>query len=107
MTDEIDQLLRNLHLTQIAAIVNDELKHAEQQDLSYGAFLARLLRAQYHYRQESALAWRIKQARFPEVWTLESFPFKRQPGVNPKQIRLLAELEFVAKAENIVLVGPT
>jgi DNA replication protein DnaC len=43
----------------------------------------------------------------PEQWTIESFPFKRQPGVNPKQIRALAELEFVAKAENIVLVGQT
>jgi len=96
-----------LHLKQIAAIIDDELVHAEKHQLSYGAFLARLLRAQYHHRQETALAWRIKQARFPEVWTLESFPFKRQPGVNPKQIRTLADLEFVGKAENIVLIGPT
>ncbi len=107
MTDEIDQLLRSLHLTQIAAIIDDELVHADKHQLSYGAFLARLLRAQYHHRQETALAWRIKQAHFPEVWTLESFPFKRQPGVNPKQIRALADLEFVGKAENIVLIGPT
>jgi len=107
MTDEIEQLLRSLHLKQIAAIIDDELVHAEKHQLAYGAFLARLLRAQYHHRQETALAWRIKQAHFPEVWTLESFPFKRQPGVNPKQIRALADLEFVGKAENIVLIGPT
>ena len=107
MTDDVEQLLRNLHLTKIAAIISDELAHAEQHDLSYGAFLARLLRAQYQHRQETALAWRIKQARLPEAWTIESFPFKRQPGVNAKQIRALAELEFVAKAENIVLIGPT
>ena len=107
MTDEIEQLLRNLHLKEIAAIIDDELAHADTHDLSYGAFLARLLRAQYHHRQEAALAWRIKQAHLPEVWTLESFPFKRQPGVNPKQMRALADLEFVVKAENIVLLGPT
>jgi len=107
MTDEIEQLLRNLHLKQIAAIVDDELVHADTHQLSYGAFLGRLLRAQYHHRQEAALTWRIKQARLPEAWTIESFPFKRQPGVNPKQIRALAELEFVGKAENIVLIGPT
>lgn len=107
MTDEIEQLLRNLHLKRIAAIVDDELAHADTHQLSYGAFLARLLRAQYHHRQESALAWRIKQAHFPELWTIESFPFKRQPGVNAKQIRLLAELDFIPKAENIVLIGPT
>jgi DNA replication protein DnaC len=107
MNDEIEQLLRSLHLKKVAAIIEDALGHAEKHQLSYGAFLARLLRAQYHHRQETALAWRIKQARLPEAWTLESFPFKRQPGVNPKQIRALAELEFVAKAENIVLVGQT
>ena len=76
MTDEIEQLLRNLHLKKIAAIVDDELTHADKHQLSYGAFLARLLRAQYHHRQETALAWRIKQARFPEVWTLESLDRK-------------------------------
>jgi DNA replication protein DnaC len=107
MTDEIEQLLRNLHLKKIAAIMDDELAHAEKHQLSYGAFLARLLRAQYHHRQETALAWRIKQARLPETWTIESFPFKRQPGVNPKQIRALADLEFVAKAENLVFIGQT
>jgi DNA replication protein DnaC len=107
MTDDIEQLLRNLHLKQIAAIVDDELAHAETHQLSYGAFFARLLRAQYHHRQETALAWRIKQARLPEAWTIESFPFKRQAGVNPKQIRALADLEFVAKAENLIFIGPT
>src|SRR2546428_4672755 len=107
MTEEIEQLLRNLHLKKIAAIIEDELGHAEKPQTSYGVFPARLLRAQYHHRQETALAWRIKQARLPETWTIESFPFKRQSGVNPKQIRTLAELEFVAKAENIVLIGPT
>jgi DNA replication protein DnaC len=107
MTDEIDQLLRSLHLGKIAAIIGDELAHAKKHQLADDTFLARLLRAQYQHRQETSLAWRIKQAQLPEQWTLESFPFKRQPGVNPKQMRSLAELEFVVKAENIVLVGPT
>jgi len=40
-------------------------------------------------------------------WTLESFPFKLQPGVSQRQIRTFAELDFVPKAENIVLIGPT
>ena len=43
----------------------------------------------------------------PEQWSLASFPFARQPGVNRKQIHTFAELEFIAKAENIVLVGRT
>jgi DNA replication protein DnaC len=107
MNDDIDQLLRNLHLKRMAEIFDEELKHAEKQQLSYSAFLARLLRAQFHHRQETALAWRIKTAGFPEQWTLESFPFKRQPGVSARQIRAFAELDFIAKAQNIVFIGDT
>jgi hypothetical protein len=46
-----------------------------------------LLRAQWHHRQESALAWRIERAALPEQWSLESFPFKQQPGVSRRRIR--------------------
>jgi DNA replication protein DnaC len=107
MTDEIAQLLKSLHLGRIAEIFDAELANAEQNQLSYQDFIARLLRAQWHHRQETALAWRIKRAALPEQWTLETFPFKRQPGVSPRQIRSFAELDFIAKAENIVFIGPT
>ncbi|MCP5110050.1 MAG: ATP-binding protein, partial [bacterium] len=78
-----------------------------KEDLSYSEFVARLLRAQWHARQESALEWRIRRANLPERWSLETFPFARQPGVQRKQIRAFAELEFIARAENLVFVGPT
>lgn len=107
MTDEIAQLLKSLHLGRIAQIFDAELAHANQDELSYQDLIARLLRAQWHHRQEAALAWRIKRAALPEPWTLESFPFKRQPGVAQRQIRAFAELDFIAKAENIVFIGPT
>jgi DNA replication protein DnaC len=74
---------------------------------SYTDFLVRVLRAQWHHRQESALAWRIHQARVPEEWTIESFPWKKQPGISQRQIRGFAELEFIRRAENIVFIGPT
>jgi DNA replication protein DnaC len=107
MTDDIAQLLRALRLTKIAERLDDELAHANREGLSHQELLARLLRAQWHHQQESAMAWRIKQAAMPEPWTLESFPFKRQPGVTQRQIRAFADLDFVPKAENIVFIGPT
>ena len=105
--DELDQLLKNLHLGKIRQIVEDELGHAEKKQLAYAELLLRLLRAEWHSKQESALNWRIKRAALPEEWTLESFPFKRQPGVSRRQIRDLASLDFVARAENIVFIGDT
>ena len=107
MTDEIAQLLKSLHLRAIAERLDEELAAAATSEISYQEWLARLLRAQWHHQQESALAWRIERAKLPEKWTLESFPYKQQPGVQARQIRAFAELDFVAKAENIVFMGPT
>ena len=105
-SDELEQLLKNLHLNRILNIYEEQLSGAEQEDVPYSEFVTRLLRAQWHHRQEAALAWRIKRATLPDNWSLSSFPFARQPGVSRKQIHTLAELEFVAKAENLVLIGP-
>jgi DNA replication protein DnaC len=107
MTDEIAQLLKTLRLGRVAEILDDELANAEKSSLSYQELLARLLRAQWHHAQQTALDWRIDRAKRPERWTLESFPFKKQPGISQKQMRAFADLDFVAKAENIVFIGPT
>src|SRR6266571_2211432 len=107
MTEELEQLLKNLKLRRILEIYEEQLRAADKDDLSYSDFLTRLVRAQWQARQEGALEWRIRRANLPERWTLETFPFARQPGVNRKQIRGFGELEFIAKAENIVLVGQT
>jgi DNA replication protein DnaC len=100
MNDDLEQLLKLLHLRKIAEILDDQIAKADREHLPLEKLFARLLRAEWEHRQESALSWRIKQARMPEQWTLESFPFKKQPGV-----RTFAELGFVAKAENIVFIG--
>ena len=107
MTDEIEQLLRSLRLHRIAKMLDEELGQADKEGLSHQELLARLLRAQWHHQQEGVLAYRIKQASMPEKWTIESFPWKPQPGVTQRQIRGFAELDFVPKAENIVFIGPT
>jgi DNA replication protein DnaC len=107
MTDELKQLLKALHLRKLAENLDEELASADEDKRSYQDFLVRLLRAQWHAQQESALAWRIERARLPEEWTLETFPFKKQPGVTQRQMRGFAELDFVAKSENLVLIGPT
>ena len=107
MTEDLEQLLKNLRLQRILDTYDEQLRAAEKEDVSYSEFVARLLRAQWYARQEGALEWRIQQANLPERWSLESFPFARQPGVNRKQVRTFAELEFIAKTENIVWMGPT
>lgn len=107
MTDELEQLLKSLHLRKIVEIFDEELTRAEKQQIPYTDFLLRLIRPQWHAKQEHAMEWRIKRACLPEPWTLESFPFAKQPGISRRQIRTLAELDFIPKAENLVFIGPT
>jgi DNA replication protein DnaC len=107
MTEELEQLLKNLHLKKILDLLDDETKRADREQIPYQEFLLRLVRPQYYAKQEKALEWRIKNANLPERWTLETFPFKTQTGVDPRQIKTLAELDFIPKAENIVFIGPT
>lgn len=107
MTDEIEQLLKNLKLGRMHAIYDEQLRAAELEQRSYSEFVASLLRAQWHHRQESSLEWRIRRSGLRERWSLETFPYSRQPGVKRKQIQGFAELDFVAKHENLVFIGPT
>ena len=107
MTEELDQLLKNLKLHRLHAVYDEQLRAADKGQITYSDFIAGLLRAQWRDRRENALEWRIRRAMLPERWSLETFPYSKQPGVNRKQIRAFAELDFVAKRENLVFIGPT
>ena len=84
MTEELEQLLKNLKLRRILEIYDEQVRAAEKEDVTYSELVTRLVRAQWHARQEGALEWRIRRANLPERWSLETFPFARQPGVNRK-----------------------
>jgi DNA replication protein DnaC len=107
MTEELEQLLKNLRMKKTLEIYAEQLRAAEKGDLSYTDFLTRLLRAEWHHQQEKTLKARISRACLPGLGTLETFPYAKQPGVNRRQIRAFAELDFIPKAENIVFVGKT
>ena len=83
------------------------MARAQERNTTYEDFLGRLLTAQFNHRQETALAWRIGKAKLPELWSLDSFPYDQQPGLDQRRIRELETLDFIARAENIVFIGPT
>lgn len=107
MNDDLDQLLSALGMTRAREILPRELDRAVREHPSYDDFLSRVLREEYQHRRQRSLEYRIRQARLPEIHTLDTFPFDRQPGVNAAVMRQLGGLDFVTKAENIVFVGPT
>jgi len=106
-TEDKEQKLDNLRFKKVKELVDEQSQQADLDQIPYQEFLLRLMRPQWHAKQEQSMEWRIKRARLPERWALETFPFKIQTGVDRRQIRTLAELDFIPKAENLVFMGPT
>jgi DNA replication protein DnaC len=98
-------ILSSLRLFGMAEALERELARAQQEGLASSEVIHRLVLEEYKYRQERSLEYRIKQSRMVWPWTLQSFPFHKQPGVNKSQIRELAGLAFLERAENIVFIG--
>ena len=57
-------------------------------------------------REASGAATRIRSAGFPTRKSLEDFNFDHQPALNRDMIAHLGTGTFLAKASNVVLLGP-
>lgn len=106
MTLELYELMERLKFRGMAQVLDTYLMQAQSEQLPIEQILKMLLTEEYRHRQEKALNYRIKQARLPWDWTLETFPFDLQKGVSEAQIRSLAGLDFLTRACNIVFIGP-
>jgi DNA replication protein DnaC len=106
MREQLHQQLTQLRLRGMAAALDAELERAEREGAPPAEVIGRLLAAEEAQRRERSLAYRLTQAKLPWRWTLDSFPFDRQPGVDRAQIRALAGLDFLRRNENILLIGP-
>ena len=106
MREKLREILQELHLQGMCDSLDKELDRAEKEAIPVTDLLYRLALEERRVRQEKSLANRLKQARMPWDWTLESFPFPQQPGVNQTQIKTLAGLDFIRRGENLVFIGP-
>jgi DNA replication protein DnaC len=106
MREEIRKLLLGLRLKGMEQHLDTILDQAEQTGQAPAEVVVRLLKEEYRYRQERSFQYRLKQAKLPWDWTLDTFPFDHQPGVQAHQIRALGDLGFVGRAQNIVFIGP-
>jgi DNA replication protein DnaC len=98
--------LEQLGLAQAAAVLESRLEAAAQKELPYAEFLADLLSREVAVRRERYLVTRTRLAHLPFHRTLEQFDFGFQPSIDPRQVRELATLAFVADAANVLLLGP-
>lgn len=105
MNEKLHELLGQLRLKGVDQALDKEIHRAEKESIPPSEVLFRLLREDQAYRQGQSLLYRLHVARMPCDWTLKTFPFDRQPGVNRGQINALSGLDFIERGENIVFVG--
>lgn len=104
---DLYELLQALGLVRIAEILKERLAFAQQNKWTIKRILKDLLTEERIYRQDRRLRGRIKRAHIPEQWTLETFPYDRQPGIDRQLINELAELDFVKTGTNLVFIALT
>lgn len=106
MNDDLDQLLKLLRLKKMRQIIERELERTQKQPVSHQEFLARLFRMELDDQRCRSTESRIRRARMPEIWSLDTFPWDRQPKADRQQVLQLAQLDFINKGINIVFIGP-
>ncbi len=106
MNKRIDELLEELKFKGMAEVMDQQIKLGEN-GTAVQQIIINLLQEELRFRQERSLVNRIRNAKMPWDWTLNSFPFKEQPGVNKNQIMTLAGLDFLQRGENIIFHGKT
>jgi DNA replication protein DnaC len=89
MNDEINRLIDELKFKGMAGVIDQQVALAESGS-SVQDIICNLLREELRYRQERSLINRIRNARMPWDWTLNSFPFEQQPGVNKMRQALIS-----------------
>jgi DNA replication protein DnaC len=108
MNDDLKAMLRALRLPRLTAHWDEDLKEAARQRMSQATLLTHVIEQEYRVKCDRARQQRLQRARLPEPWTLETFPFERQPKLNRKAILALYDtMDFLRKAQNLIWLGGT
>lgn len=81
-------------------------RRAQKDGWSYEAYLQELLDVEMRSREEHMACKRLKEARFPEIKTLEQIDWDVMAGVSRQKVAQLASGEFIDKAEDVIIGGP-
>jgi DNA replication protein DnaC len=97
------QALKAPRIRDSAARLADQAREASW---THEEYLAAVLSREVAAREASGAATRIRSAGFPTRKSLEDFNFDHQPALNRDMIAHLGTGAFLAKARNVVLLGP-
>ena len=103
---DLVRLLKRLKLGPLLPTLPERLTLARAQQLDYVAFLTLLLADEVQRRDQQALERHLLQAGFEDRVTLDSFDWASQVQLDRRQLQQVFTLEFLARKEHVVFVGP-
>jgi DNA replication protein DnaC len=106
ITSQIAYLTRTLKMPTIGRTWEQIATQARDRGWSHEEYLAAVLERQAADRESAGTMMRIRTAHFPAVKTLEDFNYDHLPSLRRDLLAHLATSTFVAKAENVILLGP-
>lgn len=104
--DRLVHQLDRLGLWRAKDTLPDALTRAEKETLGYASFLDRLLEEEIAAREERRIKNSLRLAGLPFLKSLDTFDFAFQPSLDRGQVLDLASLIFLARKENVLLLGP-
>jgi DNA replication protein DnaC len=110
LSDSTPQLLLEHHLKhlRLPTMLREYDKVARQcaaESVDYPRYLLRITELELLDRERRATERRIRQAKFPVLKSLDSFDFLAIPSLNKAMVLELARSEFLARRENLLLLG--
>ena len=106
MKNKIIELLETLKFRGMAETLDSQIALTEK-GMGTQEIICNLLQEELRFRQERSIENRLRSAKLPWEWTINSFPFEEQQGVNKNQIMDLAGLSFLQRGKNIIFHGKT
>ena len=97
---------RTLKMPGLARAFESLARQARDEHWPHEDYLHEVLAAEQASRHDSVIRQRLRDARFPDIKTLDTFDFTAADGVSATQIHTLARGEWVTQAENLILAGP-
>jgi DNA replication protein DnaC len=98
--------LKSLKLPTFAREYEKVAAECVRAQVDYPRYLLRLCELERIDRDRRNMERRIRQARFPQTKSLDTFDFKAIPSLNKSLVLELARGEWIERRENCIALGP-
>lgn len=98
--------LKSLKLPSFAREYEKVALECANEQADYPRYLLRLCELERIDRDRRNMERRIRQARFPQTKSLDTFDFTAMPSLNKALVLELARCEWIERKENCIALGP-